>query len=1177
MASTSTSPPPPGLTEASKKSTVAWQTDLESLFQRAKDRFPDVLWELLGDDDGGGNGEEVWGHKAIVYARAPPSFQARYFSFRPAPIGSPRPYSPSGYPTQSALSLTLGVDLPTVSRSPSPFRPASPISTTRGGILRLTTSINPTLFSKELEYLYTGKGIGAAFEFLYDSNEHYREEGDAEENRIDKLRKDLVFMWRSRLYSDVRVIIEGSSSAHHEGSAAVFTTHRFILVSRSSYFYNALIGWNSKADDDSEEPPSITLPSPPFTPPALHFILGFIYTGTLIFSNRTYDLDTAFAILRSSAYIALDTLFDEIQARIVQEMMHGLFHAFLEFAEYERLTGGKWGVSGCRCRQCSRRVPRVLEFALQDDVKNVPLERGARRGLVGLFGDGWCNADFARLDKRIRDAALKGVAKRTTPLNVFPLLFAAEAALARLETLIDPWADVVRDMIIDARHGIDRVLCDQAEECFEQSEWLEVMEANGARFEDTEHVEWVMKSVQRGFADKNAGTLYQVLVSSILLRPHPIDINDTLLPSTSAIRVQVEDTRVELLRWMRKRWVGVRQEGGFDTLDGWALKEISHEIEVPVEDLTSPSPTSPVKGSPARNGIRSTVGRPDNDNDTISMHSLRTSVLNRNMAKHNVPASPREPLTSSGSSVRSVARSTYSTTSRVSSASTAPRRVAPSLGPRPDSKLTPSGASVNRVLSPTPRSGAIAEESSENARASATDSSSIAESSNGKRPRPSPEPKLKSSAASVTSVRSRASTVRKPTQSTPTPSLRVPSVASRPASAASRPASAASRPASSVSRTTLTVSRPSSSVSTHTSDTSSTFKSAKSELAGDSAPRARRVSASSTVSTASVRTTATSAKPTARRLSTASTASTNTINRPKKTVPPLPDTSKLSQLSPTARKGSSTSIRSTASASPSTLKKVVPRKAASPHQNGDSPKGKTPQRKVDGTSTIKGKGKAPELDQSEDADQDTASLAEGLPAESVGVDTPIHSQPQRRGSSDTITRYKSASEQALLLPVIDPASREPRGATLEIGIPCIITSKRARFRAYARYIGEVEGEAGPWVGVEVPISDPAPSDKPDIRQWHDGSWGGVRYFDLGVGSEWDYSDERGSRRRRLDWIGTVGTKTLKREGEQLSLDRSKRLRSVSPAVSDVTTVESRGLFVRPQQVLYVVDAVGSEL
>ena len=384
--------------------------------------------------------------------------------------------------------------------------------------MHLTTSINPTLFTKELEYLYTGKGLGAAFEFFYDSSEHYREEGDAEENRIDKLRKDLVFMWRSRLYSDVRIGIEGSSSVHHEGLAAVFSTHRFILVSRSDYFHNALIAWKTQKpeirdedqDDYSTEQPTLMLPSPPFTPPSLHFVLGFIYTGTLIFSNRTYDLDTAFHIMRSATYISLDSLYNEVQARIVQEMMHGLFHAYVDFAEYERITGGKWGVSGCRCRQCARRIPRIIEFALLDDVKNELFQRGARRGLVGMFGEGWCNAEFAKLDKKIRDAALKGVAKRTTPPNVFPLLFAAEFALTKLDAIIDPWADTSRDMITDARRHIDHVLCVHAEECFVQSEWLELMETDGARFEDKEHLEWIMKSIQRGFTEKAAGRLYQV-------------------------------------------------------------------------------------------------------------------------------------------------------------------------------------------------------------------------------------------------------------------------------------------------------------------------------------------------------------------------------------------------------------------------------------------------------------------------------------------------------------------------------------------------------------------------------------------------------------------------------------------------------------------------------------------
>lgn len=68
----------------------------------------------------------------------------------------------------------------------------------------------------------------------------------------------------------------------------------------------------------------------------------------------------------------------------------------------------------------------------------------------------------------------------------------------------------------------------------------------------------------------------QAIVSSVLLRPHASDPNLTMLPATSLVRQRVEETRVELLRWMKKRWVVIRMEGGFDKLDGWALKEIGH-------------------------------------------------------------------------------------------------------------------------------------------------------------------------------------------------------------------------------------------------------------------------------------------------------------------------------------------------------------------------------------------------------------------------------------------------------------------------------------------------------------------------------------------------------------------------------------------------------------------------
>ena len=69
MAVATDAPPlrPPALAEATKKSTSTWQEDLQTLFHRAKDRFPDVVWDLVDEDamDDSSN-EEVWGHKGTT-------------------------------------------------------------------------------------------------------------------------------------------------------------------------------------------------------------------------------------------------------------------------------------------------------------------------------------------------------------------------------------------------------------------------------------------------------------------------------------------------------------------------------------------------------------------------------------------------------------------------------------------------------------------------------------------------------------------------------------------------------------------------------------------------------------------------------------------------------------------------------------------------------------------------------------------------------------------------------------------------------------------------------------------------------------------------------------------------------------------------------------------------------
>ena len=49
-------------------------------------------------------------------------------------------------------------------------------------------------------------------------------------------------------------------------------------------------------------------------------------------------------------------------------------------------------------------------------------------------------------------------------------------------------------------------------------------------------------------------TILQTVVFFILLRPRPT----LLLLATSHVRIQVEQTRLELLKWIGKHWLGIR-------------------------------------------------------------------------------------------------------------------------------------------------------------------------------------------------------------------------------------------------------------------------------------------------------------------------------------------------------------------------------------------------------------------------------------------------------------------------------------------------------------------------------------------------------------------------------------------------------------------------------------------
>ncbi|ORY22450.1 hypothetical protein BCR39DRAFT_551657 [Naematelia encephala] len=448
----------PSVERRVSESTDVWARDLRSVFEHAKDRFGDVSWE---SEEGS---ERIWGHKAMIYARAPKAFKdrsfiTRHFARSPTSLRSPSPSSnfappPSPYPPSFRLnapgrSSSLSVDT---------LRP--PLDSSQ--VLRLTHGDTPELFAAQLEWLYTGEGFGDVVEWISAEDDSGlgasirdslgRRGNQAE--RQDKLGQDLTYMWRSKLYADVRIHLAPIHELDAEGSAedslsddseestdslsstAVFTAHKFILASRSPYFTSLLLNTAAfKPLGGSGATADIHLPTPPFTPAALHFCLGYMYAGHLDFSNRTFDLLTAFQIHRAAAYLQLDTLTNEIEARIANDFCHGL------------------DLSKCHCRRCPMRAARVWRFASEPDVGAVALAKRAREYVLRGWGDSW-GREVGSADDDQRSGLVRDTIARIGPGKVVSAFKAIAQIQARMEAGIRArareaaaWVDPLQEML----------------------------------------------------------------------------------------------------------------------------------------------------------------------------------------------------------------------------------------------------------------------------------------------------------------------------------------------------------------------------------------------------------------------------------------------------------------------------------------------------------------------------------------------------------------------------------------------------------------------------------------------------------------------------------------------------------------------------------------------------------
>lgn len=217
----------------------------------------------------------------------------------------------------------------------------------------------------------------------------------------------------------------------------------------------------------------------------------------------------------------------------------------------------------CTCIKCTRRVPRVYEFALAPDVQSLSLKLMAQSLVVKEFGSMW-SSEVGNLDYLAQKELVDEVCRKTTSDTAIDNLKALLLLRRRIENERSDWADHVRSMLepIDAR--ICQVLQKDLAGLIASKSFTALIEGVGF---SSDVLEKLLARLIDHLSETCAPQAYQLLVGSVLLQEGAEMSMDA--------RVLIEDAKNGVLKYLKHSWMNVRSANAFESLENWALKEIS--------------------------------------------------------------------------------------------------------------------------------------------------------------------------------------------------------------------------------------------------------------------------------------------------------------------------------------------------------------------------------------------------------------------------------------------------------------------------------------------------------------------------------------------------------------------------------------------------------------------------
>ncbi|GAA5982293.1 hypothetical protein JCM10908_004818 [Rhodotorula pacifica] len=326
-----------------------------------------------------------------------------------------------------------------------------------------------------LAWFYTAEREAEAFAVVL---EGFRDgDGDGASNPSmsgwQRLQSDLMYCWRSKLYADAMLVVESAPDTP-------FAVHRAVLAARTPYFRALLTGEYC----DSHRT-TFVMPSPPFTPAATTFVLGWMYGGSLQSLARKFDLETACEIWRCAAFLSADTLQRESEEQLVAMLS-------------------------------TTRAARILAFARAADVRSGRLASHAMDYLVAHFDSAWSTSPHVgQLSYTDQTTLVSRVGECVTVHNVVSMSIRLATCKRALPHHSAPWVQHVRAMLDGVEERVVTTLQTDLAYVLRSTAFLHLIDGIGF---NNDVLEWLLGLIIKGLDEANAPRAYQTLLSDVLRR-----------------------------------------------------------------------------------------------------------------------------------------------------------------------------------------------------------------------------------------------------------------------------------------------------------------------------------------------------------------------------------------------------------------------------------------------------------------------------------------------------------------------------------------------------------------------------------------------------------------------------------------------------------------------------------